>query len=336
MPPQTPSAEQLLAVFDRMPEARVLLIADLVLDRFIIGRPSRVSREAPILILQQEEVMHAAGGGANAAVGVARLGTQVAAAGAIGNDDEGRRLREILDDQGVDTDYVDTVDTYSTPTKTRVVGRGTHAVPQQIVRFDREGRLDGSFRPSTPDTKAHVVVVSDYGYGAATPEVLAGIRDRFGDDTPVLVDSRYRLAEFDGATGATPNQEEVERILGHSIEPTPTDAAQRLRRQLACQFLLLTRGSEGMVLAEEDRSAMIPAHGSGEVADVTGAGDTVMATVAASLAAGAQPLEAALLANYAGGIVVTRAGTASVDRSELAAAVETDSTPRDAIEWSNA
>lgn len=340
MSPTTPSAAQLLAVLDRMPEARVLLVADLVLDRFIIGRPARVSREAPVLILQQEEVMHTAGGGANAAVGVASLGAGATLVGTVGDDDEGRLLLEILEDRGVDTGGVAPVSGYATPTKTRVVGRGHHTVPQQIVRFDREARLGDDFRPSIPKANAEVVLVSDYGYGAATPQVVTALRDRWPADTRVLVDSRYRLADFEGSAngfmGATPNQEEAERILGTSIEGQPLEAAQELRRRLGCEFLLLTRGSEGMVLAVADGSARIPAHGSGEVADVTGAGDTVIATVAAALAAGSSPLEAALLANYAGGVVVTRAGTASVDRPDLANAIDTDSSPRDALEWVSA
>lgn len=334
MPPATPSAEQLLTIVDGMAGARVLLVADLVLDRFIIGRPSRVSREAPVLILQQDEERFAAGGGANAAVGVAALGGRAAIAGAVGDDEEGRRLVEILQDHGVDTDGVAPLSDYSTPTKTRIVGRGHHAVPQQIVRFDREGHLGADFRPQLAGTDAQVVVISDYGYGAATPEVVAAIRSDL-PDAPIIVDSRYRLAEFSDVTGATPNHEEVERLLGASIEADPAAAAQTLRQRLDCDFLLLTRGSEGMILAVEDGSARIPAHGSGEVADVTGAGDTVIATAATALAAGASPLGAALLANYAGGIVVTRAGTSSVDQGDLAAAIEADGSPGDGLEWSS-
>lgn len=333
MPPQTPSAEQLLAILDRMAEARVLLVGDLVLDRFIIGRPSRISREAPVLILQQDREIHTAGGGANAAVAAATLGAQVAVAGAVGTDAEGSKLLEAFTEAGIDASAVSRLDDYRTPTKTRVVGRGVHAMPQQIVRFDREDRLPADFEPVTPAVEAQIVLISDYGYGAAAPSVLDPVR-KLG--APILVDSRHRLTEFREVAGATPNQEEAERILSASIEDRPAPAAAELRSKLAVEHLLLTRGSEGMVLATDQGQVRIPVHGGGEVADVTGAGDTVLAAFGTALAAGADPLAAALLANYAGGIVVTKAGTATVDRDELAAAVQQDPEPIRRLEWSQA
>ncbi len=332
MTPTTPSAEQLHAILDRMAEARMLLLADLVLDRFIIGRPSRISREAPVLILQQEEEQHTPGGGANAAFAAARLGAEVTALGAVGGDGAGRDLLVALEDGGVDTSMVEEVADYQTPTKTRVVGRGAHAMPQQIVRFDRESRLDTELSFGVTDSDAQVLLVSDYGHGAATPQALARLRECV-TDVPVLVDSRYRLTDYTGISGATPNQEEAERLLGRSIEKAPAAAALELQHRMECEFLLLTRGSEGMILAEADRAAHIPAHGSGDVADVTGAGDTVIATFGAAIAAGADPLAAALLANYAGGVVVTRAGTASVDHDDLARAIDTDPAPLAQLQW---
>ena len=331
MPPQTPSAEQLLASLDRMAGARVLLVADLVLDRFIIGRPSRISREAPVLILQQEREIHTAGGGANAAVAAATLGARVAVAGAVGRDAEGSALLETLADAGVDTEAVRRLDSYRTPTKTRVVGRGIHAMPQQIVRFDREDLLPEDFIVAVPSSDPQMILVSDYGYGAAAPQALDALR-KVG--APILVDSRYRLDEFAEVAGATPNQEEAERVLGASIEDRPARAAAELRSKLQLEHLLLTRGSEGMVLATDSGEARIQVHGSGEVADVTGAGDTVLAVFGTALAAGADSLEAALLANYAGGVVVTKAGTATVNREELAAAVQQDPEPIRRLEWS--
>ena len=332
MTPTTPSAEQLHAILDRMAEVRMLLVADLVLDRFIVGRPSRISREAPVLILQQEEERHTPGGGANAAFAAARLGADVTALGAVGGDRAGSDLLVALEEAGVDTSMVEEIVGYQTPTKTRVVGRGAHAMPQQIVRFDQESTLDEELSFEVTESDANVVLVSDYGYGAATPTALTRLRDHFAE-VPILVDSRYRLNEYAGMTGATPNQEEAERLLGRSIEEAPAEAALELQRQLGCEYLLLTRGSEGMILAEADRAAHIPAHGSGDVADVTGAGDTVIATFGAAVAAGADPLAAALLANYAGGVVVTRAGTASVERDDLARALATDPLPLAELRW---
>lgn len=333
MPKTTPSADRLLEVIERMGRTRVLLVADLVLDRFIIGRPSRISREAPVLILQQDREIYTAGGGANAAVAAATLGAQVAVAGAVGRDAEGSKLLEALTEAGIDASAVNRLDDYRTPTKSRVVGRGVHAMPQQIVRFDREDRLPADFEPAIPASEPQIVLVSDYGYGAAAPSALDRVREL---ETPILVDSRYRLTEFGGVTGATPNQEEAERILRASIEDRPAQAADEVRTKLAVEHLLLTRGSEGMVLATDTGQTHIPVHGSGEVADVTGAGDTVLATFGTALAAGADPLEAALLANYAGGIVVTKAGTATVNQNQLAAAVQQDPEPIRRLERSRA
>ena len=331
--PSIPTTEHLLEIVNRMDQVRVLLLADLVLDRFIVGRPSRISREAPVLILQQEDDLLTAGGGGNAAVAAAVLNAQVCVAGALGSDAEGDSLLGVLQEFSVDTSLVQCLEAYQTPTKTRVVGHGTHAMPQQIVRFDREGTVpNGIVLPELTD-KVDLVLVSDYGYGAATPEILASLQASLESDVPTLVDSRYRLAQYSGITGATPNQEEVERIFDASIEDQPVDAAHRLRRQLDCQHLLLTRGSEGMILALNSGTAKIPVHGGSQVADVTGAGDTVMAAYGVALAAGAEPLAAALIANYAGGVVVTKAGTATVDRSELNAAIKSDPEPISQLQW---
>ncbi len=318
-----PSPDRLLELVAAIEKTRVLMLADLVLDRFIIGQPSRISREAPVLILQQEAERCLPGGGANAAVGVAALGAEVHLLGAVGEDDAGKDLVALLTEAGVHCNGIETVATYATPTKTRVVGHGIHAMPQQIVRYDREDRIAAA--PSyVVEGDFDLLLVSDYGYGAASPDSHQQVCQQLDPLATTVVDSRYRLGDYRGITGATPNQEEVERCLDRSIEDAPADAALDLRRRLDSEFLLLTRGNEGMILATEEGTRSILAHGTTQVADVTGAGDTVLAAFGAAIAAGASPFEAASIANYAGGVVVTKSGTATVTAAELQTAIEGD------------
>jgi bifunctional ADP-heptose synthase (sugar kinase/adenylyltransferase) len=172
-------------------------------------------------------------------------------------------------------------------------------------------------------------VLSDYGLGAAEPALATDLEPRAGQVR--IADSRYRLGEIRGLDGATPNEEELESLEG---EDGPIlERGQRLRARIGGRFLLLTRGSHGMILFEEGGAVTIPVHGTDQVADVTGAGDTVLGTFALAAAAGAEPLEAALLANYAGGVVVMKMGTATLGRDELRAAVRADPRPLQELRW---
>ena len=328
-----PTPERLLQLIDAMADQPVAMLVDLVADRFITGTPKRISREAPVLILRWQSEETVPGGGANAVANVAALGGRPLAFGVVGDDTSGRELLRHLADRGVDTRGILTVDGYHTPTKTRILGGGRHAIKQQIVRYDiedtwrptpeeRQRLLDGVRRLAA---EAPVAVLSDYGYDSVEPSMLGEVRRILGSRT-VLGDSRYRLGDLKGLDGATPNLEEAESLLGASLEGAEAllRGGQRLRRQLASRFLLITRGSAGMSLFTAGWAAHLPVHGTDQVADVTGAGDTVIGTLALALAAGAQPLEAACLANYAGGVVVMKMGTATLDRDELRAAVRDD------------
>jgi rfaE bifunctional protein kinase chain/domain len=218
------------------------------------------------------------------------------------------------------------------------------------VRYDVEGEL----APGADDLaaladrlarwrgEARVAVLSDYGYGAVDPALVAPCRDALGGGGTLLCDSRFRLEEFGGVDGATPNEEEAERLLERTGAAAPPaiangqgwrEAGSALRERLGAAFLLVTRGSAGMVLFEPGRCAHLPVHGTDQVADVTGAGDTVIGAFALALAAGATPLEAALLADYAGGVVVMKTGTATVSPAELRAAVASDPRPREELAW---
>ncbi len=343
-PSSLPTPQRLLEIIDLMNGQPILMLVDLVADRFITGQPKRISREAPVLILRHEGEVMAPGGGANAVANVKALGGQPLTLGAVGDDENGRQLLEILDQAGIDTSGIVRRSGFRTPTKTRILGGGRHSIKQQIVRYDIEDSLEittterEQFEQQIDvwDTPSAVAILSDYGYGTVSPTLMSSIREALGPRSTILCDSRYRLGEFVGLDGATPNEEEAESLLGSSISESEEQllrAGSNLASTLSARFLLITRGSYGMTLFEEASCWQIPVHGTDEVADVTGAGDTVIGAFGLAIAAGASPLEATLLANYAGGVVVMKQGTATLDRSELQEAVRSDLRPLEESRW---
>jgi rfaE bifunctional protein kinase chain/domain len=323
----------------------VLLLVDLVVDRFVTGTPKRISREAPVLILRYAGESIAPGGGANAAVNVRALGGEADVHGVVGDDTSGRELLAALAERDVAAGGVLVRAGYQTPTKTRILAGFPTGIKQQLVRYDREeeARLDPAElerleRELRAARGARVAILSDYGYGAVDPRLLGAVREAVGADGTILVDSRFRLAAFRGLDGATPNEEEAETLLGRPLDDRAGDdsaAGAELRNRLGSRFLLVTRGSRGMSLHDPAGTRHIPVHGTDQVADVTGAGDTVIGTFALALAAGATPFEAALLANYAGGVVVMKMGTATVSRDELREAIRSDPKPRVEARWAS-
>ncbi len=324
-----------------MADQPVLMLVDMVADRFVTGSPKRISREAPVLILSYESEVVIPGGGANAVANVAALGGRPLPLGIVGDDASGRELLALFERRGVPTDGIAVSSDYRTPTKVRILGGGRHAIKQQIVRYDIEDRLEPGeeqlrvFREALAAWKAMacVGVLSDYGYGSVQPSMVEPLRSALARGGRVLCDSRYRLAEFSGIDAATPNAEEAESLLERDLNGDLDGAGRSLRQRLGCETLLVTHGSSGMSLFEGDRSAHVPVHGTTQVADVTGAGDTVIGTFALATAAGATPLEATLLANYAGGVVVMKMGTATLSREELRAATAEDSGLLERITW---
>ena len=340
MPEKTglPSAERLLSLAEEMAGRPVLMLVDLVADHYVSGTPKRVSREAPILILRYESEAWVLGGGGNAIANVVALGGEPLPLGVLGDDESGRRLRAELERLGVTTEGLLELPDYRTPTKTRILGGDPHSVRQQVARYDidseatlGEGELAQLLEQLAAwSGRAEVAVMSDYGYGAVRPELLGELSATLGEGGAVLCDSRYRLADFAGMSGATPNEEEVVTLVGHAVEDSDealVAAGTALRDRLGAEFLLVTRGSRGMALFERDAMTTIPVHGTGQVADVTGAGDTVIGALALARAAGASLVEAALLANYAAGVVVHKPGTAVPSPQELSRAIATDPTP---------
>jgi rfaE bifunctional protein kinase chain/domain len=330
----------LLQRIDAFRGKRVLVLADLVADEFVYGRIERVSREAPVLILKHDGAEVRLGGGGNAAHNIRTLGGVPVPIGALGRDSHGRKLRALLRARGIEARSTFTLPGYVTPVKTRILAGGSHKAKQQVVRIDRATRVPDESVAERRVLRAlrafrgpvDAVLVSDYGFGLLTPGVVrAAIAFARRRRIPVTVDSRHGLLSFHGMTAVTPNEPEVEEALGVSIghDMRRLESAGRLLlRRLAAKAVLITRGSDGMALFEPgQRTVHIPISGSDQVADVTGAGDAVIATFTLALASGATPAEASRLANDAGGIVVMKAGTATVSRAELKAAV-TRSAPR--------
>ena len=328
---------RLLLLVDRFAGRRIAVAGDFVLDRFVHGLPKRISREAPVLILAWAREENVPGGGANTVANIASLSGRPLASGAVGADEEGRTLASLFSRAGVDTSLLVPVEGYATPTKTRILGGGVHSIRQQVVRIDREDVLPENAELSATllenlrraSTDASVLVLSDYGYGSSRPEWIAAARAA-NPGIRVLVDSRFRLTDYAGADAATPNEEELERATGEAfddVEERFERAGRSLLSRLASPALLVTRGSRGMALLRPGEPTLsIPVSGTAQVADVTGAGDTVMATFALALAAGASEAEAALLSNFAGGIVVMKTGTATLSVEELREAIAADRT----------
>jgi rfaE bifunctional protein kinase chain/domain len=320
-------------VLARVPRVRVAVVGDLVADEFIYGQIDRVSREAPVLILGYDSTEVVPGGAGNAANNAAALGARVALVGVVGRDGAGTRLVTALRSRA-DVSGIVRASGYVTPVKTRILAGGVHSAKQQVVRIDRAGgRITPAIRRRVERALAavirrvDVVIISDYGSGLVTPEMwrraLAAARVRRAP--LVLVDSRYALDGFTGLTACTPNESEVEALLGVKIDDDRgvlERAGRTLLERMRARAVLITRGSRGMTLFEPDRPTdHIPIVGSDQVTDVTGAGDTVIATFALALAAGAPFGLAARLANHAGGLVVMKRGTATITREELHDAV---------------
>jgi rfaE bifunctional protein kinase chain/domain len=319
----------LLQIIERFKNKRVVVFGDLIADVFVYGEISRISREAPVLILNHRETQVVPGGGANAIHNLWALGAKPLPVGLVGDDTEGRQLLQYFSKLGIDTAGITVAKTYRTPSKMRVLAGAVHSQRQQIVRLDSGGPIQGAKTRDGIEQKlrtalrnADALLVSDYGYALVTPQLVSRLRK---NSIPATIDSRFSLMSFTQMTAATPNEPEVEAALGVSIghDAAKLESAGRtLLRKLRHDALLITRGKDGMALFERGKKTVhIPISGTDEVTDVTGAGDTVIATFTLALAAGANYYDAARLANCAGGIVVMKYGTRPVLYEELVEAV---------------
>jgi rfaE bifunctional protein kinase chain/domain len=329
----TPAGNQrLLRIIDSFARQTILVAGDLVADEFVFGEIARVSREAPVLILKRRDSAILPGGGGNAVYNLAALGARALPVGVLGDDAAGHALLARYREQRIPTEGILCEPKYVTTTKTRILAGTIHGSRQQVVRIDREpdgpppaaARVAVEQRVRKRLAEADAVLLSDYGYGVVTPALAARVRAA-APRLPVTVDSRYDIAGYRGLTAATPNEAELEETF-HLQIGTDRDRLERagraLLRKMRVRALLVTRGRDGMALFEPRRPTLhIPIVGGDQNTDVTGAGDTVIAVFTLALAAGASFAGAARLANFAGGIVVMKQGTATLTADELRAAV---------------
>jgi rfaE bifunctional protein kinase chain/domain len=320
---------------ERFEGKRVVVLGDFVADSFQSGEITRVSREAPVLILRHRQTEIVPGGGANAANNFAALGARVFPISVLGDDAAADSLVAQFRKKKVDVSGLLRIKGRATPTKTRFLAGWTHTVGQQVLRVD--------YDPDTPLSNLHLrklqslakariktadaLAISDYGFGVVSPETVRTVANNLKGEIPVSLDSRYQLTAYRRAavTTATPNEAELE-MLHHTTIGRNTAELERCGRAtlkaMKLTSLVVTRGKDGMVLFEPGRPTVhIPVHGSDQAVDVTGAGDTVLAAYTLALASGASAVEAAHIANIAGGLVVMKRGTATVSRDELLNAI---------------
>jgi D-beta-D-heptose 7-phosphate kinase/D-beta-D-heptose 1-phosphate adenosyltransferase len=307
-----------------MRNRKVVVLGDVMLDEFVWGDVTRISPEAPVPVVDiQRESFHL-GGAANVLANLVALGARASVVGVVGDDPAGERLRSSLRAAGADQDeYLVTDEHRPSTVKTRIIAHS-----QLVVRADRESR-----RPVNGQTEARIIealqaalenaaalIVSDYDKGVVTPRILEKILPLAYDQVPVLIDPKLRnFSSYRPATLVTPNHHEALRMasLEADTDEGLYEAARRIRAELNCDAVLITRGDRGMMLLEGTGAPVFVATAAREVYDVTGAGDTVIATLAAALAAGSSLIEAAALANHAAGIVVGKVGTATANAGEL-------------------
>jgi len=324
----------LFTIIDKFIHLRVAVWGDIILDEYLYGKTRRISREAPVLILSYQNREYSLGGAGNALLNLQALGVEAVPVGVVGDDESGRTVARILHDHGVSTETLITEKSYVTPLKTRILAGEENTKKQQILRIDREGPVPDSavLRRKIQRTldrlagSCDALLVSDYHYRTVKEDIFRAVLPAFKKaGHPVTLDSRYRLLEFKGVTIATPNEPEVEDALKvHPLEGTEAliAAGEALLAALRSPALLITRGSRGMALFQKGKKPLLlPIHGPADIVDVTGAGDTVISVFTAALAAGATFPQAARLANFAGGIVVMKKGTATVSPLELKQAI---------------
>lgn len=326
-PPAPLTRDRVLQLIQKMKESRVVVVGDIMLDRYLVGETERLSPEAPVPVVTVRERHAALGGAANVAANVAALGAHCLLVGAVGDDTDGATIRQELAVARLADRFVLTVAGRPTTSKTRIIARS-----QQIVRIDDEveSLLDGPdlerliriAREALADADA--LLLEDYNKGALAPALIASaieVAKRRG--IPIVVDPKFRqFFQYAGATVFKPNRRELESALGAAVDLQNGDALPEVLARLKVDNLLVTLGAEGMVLVMKDGSTTHIPSIARDIYDVSGAGDTVTAWMGTALAAGASVREAAQLANYAAGVEVGKAGVATVSPEEVLAVHE--------------
>ena len=321
----------LLESFEYLLKSKTMVIGDLIIDEFLFGNPSRISREAPVLILEEKNREFRPGGAANAAYNIASISSKTKLLAISGNSKNWDNLSELLVNEGVDISGV-LLEGTNNNLKTRVIAGSNQVVDQQIVRIDRkyDSEIKEEFRDqifdrfSTSLPEVDSILLSDYGYGLLNQSLIERIMEKaVAAKTPVIVDSRTQLGKFRRATIATPNIEEASQFWGSAIrsENDLKKAGNYILNKLNSRYLLITRGAEGMTLFDQSGCETVPVANKVEVFDVTGAGDTVSAVITLALAADIPIIDGVKLANYAAGEVVKKPGVASVSPEEIKEAI---------------
>lgn len=332
--PVTKEKERLLTLAGGFSGKKIAVWGDFILDEYLYGTTRRISREAPVLILSYKTKTFSFGGAGNSVLNIHALGGRPIPVGVIGQDAAGEKILDILKRKGISTASLIVEKGYPTPIKTRILAGEETTRKQQILRIDKEGHV--------PDTKgvahalqkqikgaqehADALLISDYNYFTVKEEVfkhvLPGLKKK---KIPVTLDSRFRLLRFKGVTISTPNEPEVEFSLQTELGEDKTvfkQAGETLLHRTEASAVLITRGSRGMALFERHKPLFpIPVHGTTDIVDVTGAGDTVISVLTLALACRASFREAAMLANFAGSVVVMKKGTATLSPKELKEAI---------------
>ena len=321
--------ERLRAIVRSFPNITVAVLADLVADEFVCGDISQVSSEAPVLILKHRERLLLPGGGANAVMNLADLRVNVLPVGIVGDDEPGRLILEAFRGRKIPVSGIARLKDHSTPVRTRIMA-ATRGARQQVVRVDRDSPLLSETHPALLNLvssareyakAADALLVSDYGYGAATPRLVTFIRSKGAlDHVPVTLDSRSRTLEYTGMTAVTLSEDEAAAALklASGGDERLHSAGRELMERMKLASLVITRGSDGMLAFDGSKKPLeIPIHASGQVADTTGVGDTLIAAFTAALAAGADTESAARLAGFACAIVMMKQGTATISQAEL-------------------
>ncbi|MGR3220034.1 MAG: bifunctional heptose 7-phosphate kinase/heptose 1-phosphate adenyltransferase [Candidatus Anammoxibacter sp.] len=322
-------------IINNFKNAKIGVIGDIVADITIFGRPTKLSREAPVIVVKHESESITPGGAGNTVNNISKLGAKVYPVSLIGNDASGNKLVDYFSkDKNVDTNglFINTRD--STTTKTRILAGDMHTSKQQILRIDKEPG-----HPVPVDLEKQIIsyinkinkfvtvwVVSDYGYNMVSAAILKKIKQIAGGKI-VIIDSRRRLKDFKGVTIAVPNESEVEIATGVEVNDNNNiiEIGKKLLKDMSTDALLITRGNHGMVLFERNGNIKdIAICGTKEVTDVTGAGDTVVSILSVAYASGATPILAAKLSNYGAAVVVMKSGTATLTRDELIKIIEKD------------
>jgi len=324
----------LLQLVDQFGGKKVAVWGDFILDEYIFGTTRRISREAPVLILSYRKSEYFLGGAGNSILNLKALGAEPLPIGLIGADDDGKKILKILKQKNISTECVIADRKCGTPTKTRILAGEETARKQQILRIDREGAVPECTESkqkihtflSSSLSKIDGLLISDYNNHTVTKDIFDRIISQYKKKKiPVTLDSRFRLLGFKGIDVSTPNEPEVEGALHIRIDDDTqvlNKAGKELLERTESKAILITRGSKGMVLFEKGKPPQsIPIHGTTDIVDVTGAGDTVISVFTLALICGATFIQASQLANYAGSVVVMKKGTAALSVEELKEAV---------------